>query len=290
MHKPVLLREVTDLLNIRKGYVYVDCTLGLGGHSLEILEKLEGHGKLIGIEQDESSLKIAKDRLKDYPECYLFSLNFLELKKALNSLGLDKISGGVLLDLGFNSYQLEDENRGFSFKMDSPLDMRMNRNKSLSAYEVVNSYSEAELAEIFYKYGEERFSRRIAGLIVEKRSKSKAIKTTKELANIVIRAYPKVRKYKIHPATKIFQAIRIEVNNELENLEKFLCFVSELLLPTSRLIVISFHSLEDRIVKNFLKSNREFDILTKKPVVPTSGELKDNLRARSAKLRAAERI
>lgn len=289
MHKPVLVKEVIDLLDIRKGHVYVDCTLGLGGHSLEILKKLGGTGKLIGIEQDELSFKIAKDRLKDYPECYLFCANFLNIKEVLSSLGLDKISGGVLLDLGINSYQIEDKSRGFSFKNDGLLDMRMDKRQTLTAHQVVNKYSEARLAEILYKYGEERLSRRIARFIVEARSKKGPITSSLELAKIIARAYPQKTRSRIHPATRAFQAIRIEVNKELENLEKFLCFVSELLLPTSRLIVISFHSLEDRIVKNFLKNTREFKVLIKKPITPSFIEVKENPRARSAKLRTAEK-
>ena len=295
MHKPVLLNEVIHFLNIQKEKIYVDCTLGTGGHSIEILKLLDKDGILIGLEQDESVLEIAKKRLKQEKNeanksYYLFHSNFLNLKAILKSLNIDKITGGVLLDLGLNSIQLDDPLRGFSFNKDSLLDMRMDKSQSLTAYDVVNKYKEDKLADIIYKYGEERYSRKIARLIVEKKAKNGYIKTTRELANIINACYPKNIKFKTHPATRTFQALRIEVNKELENLEKFLCFIPELLFPGSRLTVISFHSLEDRITKNFLKNNREFKILTKKPISPSFNETKDNPRSRSAKLRAAEKI
>lgn len=294
LHKPVLLNEVIDLLNIQKGKIYVDCTLGLGGHSQEILQRLNGEGILIGIERDKSALEIAKERLKEFSKvginCYLFHSNYLDLKNILRSLNIDKISGGVLLDLGVNSLQLDEPSRGFSFKNDAPLDMRMDKSQSLTANQVINNYKEYDLAEIIFKYGEERLARKIAKLIVEKRAKKEFIKTTNELAKTVLQCYPKNKYFKIHPATRTFQAIRIEVNKELENLEKFLCFISELLLPQSRLTVISFHSLEDRVTKNFLKNNREFKILTKKPMTPSLSEQESNPRSRSAKLRAGEKI
>ena len=285
MHEPVLLNEAIDFLNIQKGKIYVDCTLGLGGHSIEILKKLENEGTLIGIEQDESALEIAKERLKQFNNYYLSHSNFLELKNVLKDLNVDKITGGVLLDLGVNSIHLDKADRGFSFKSNGLLDMRMDRKQPLTAEIVVNKYKEQELADIIYKFGEERYSRRIARTIVQ----SRPIKTTNELANLIFHCYPKGKRFKIHPATRTFQALRIEVNKELENLEKFLCFIPELLLPTSRLIVISFHSLEDRIVKHFLRGHKGFKILTKKPVTPSNEEVGNNPRARSAKLRAAEK-
>lgn len=295
IHKPVLLNEVINFLNIRRGKVYVDCTLGAGGHSFHILQKLEGNGILIGIEQDKETFEIAKDRLKQFKNCYLFNKNYLELRNILKSLnicndiynGNEKITGGILLDLGINSIQLSNPSRGFSFQFDSPLDMRIDKTQKLTAESIVNECKESDLADLIYKYGEERYSRRIAKLIVRNRP----IKTTKELRDIVVNCYPKKnRNYRIHPATKTFQALRIEVNNELANLEKFLCFTGELLLSGSRLIVISFHSLEDRIVKRFLKNNQDFKLLVKKPIIPSANELKDNPRARSAKLRVAEKI
>lgn len=287
MHKPVLLEEVINFLNVKDG-IYVDCTLGLGGHSEKILQILNGRGKLIGLERDEAALEIAKGRLKDFSNCYLFHANFLELNDVLKSLNIDKITGGVLLDLGVSSIQLDNPDRGFSFKNNASLDMRMDKNESLTAFKVVNNYRENELADLIYKYGEERYSRKIARLIVETRSKIGSIKTTNELASLVLKCYPK-RYFKTHPATRTFQALRIEVNKELESLDKFLCFIPELLLPNSRLCVISFHSLEDRIVKNFLKNNDKFNVLTKKPIVPSQDEIEKNIRARSAKLRAAEK-
>ena len=285
-HKPVLLNEAIDFLKVSKGKVYVDCTLGMGGHSLEILQRLNGDGVLIGIEKDESALQIAKERLKHYKNCYLFHADFLELKNILEKLKINKISGGVLLDLGVNSMQLNEANRGFSFRQEAPLDMRMDKKQTLTAYEVINKYKEIQLADIIFNYGEERHSRRIARNIVNNRP----VKTTAELTSLVTKCYPKNKYFSTHPATKTFQAIRIEVNKELENLEKFLCFIPELLLTHSRLSIISFHSLEDRITKNFLKHNREFSILIKKPITPSKSEVENNPRARSAKLRAAEKI
>ena len=289
IHKPVLLNEVINLLNITKGKVYVDCTLGLGGHSHEVLKKLDGKGIVIGIEKDETILQITKNRLKEFENCYLFHSNFTDLKNILKKLNLNKISGGILLDLGINSMQLNDPQQGFSFKYDGPLDMRMDKSQSLKALEVVNNYKESEIANIIWKYGEERYARKIARFIVEKRARTGQIKKTSELVNLILKCYPKNKWFKNHPATKTFQAIRIEVNKELENLTRFLCFIPELLLPKSRLTVISFHSLEDRITKNFLKNNEEFLTLTKKPIVPSSSEIEENPRSRSAKLRAAEK-
>lgn len=287
MHLPVLLNEVIDFLHVTPGKIYVDCTLGLGGHSAEILKRLNGDGLLIGIEQDESAFQIAKERLKELnlKNYYLFNSNFLELKDILKSLKLEKITGGVLLDLGVNSTQLDNPLSGFSIKSDGPLDMRMDKKQSLTANTVVNKYKETELADIIFKYGEERYARKIARFIMQKRP----LKSTKELANVVLSCYPKDKWFKVHPATRTFQAIRIEVNKELENLQNFLCFIPELLLPPSRLTIISFHSLEDRITKNFLKNNREFKILTKKPIIPSLEEIDKNPRARSAKLRVAEK-
>ncbi len=292
MHKPVLLNETLDLLNVTPGKVYVDCTLGLGGHSLEILKRLDGNGKLIGIEQDETILEQARNKLSKYENCYLFRANFLELPEILKSLKIEKITGGVLLDLGVNSLHFDTAERGFSFKAKGPLDMRMDNRQELTAYKIINNYKEHELADIIYKFGEDRNSRKIAKSIIHNRAKG-PIETTEELANIIFSCYHHITNrshFKIHPATKTFQALRIEVNKELENIEEFFCFIPELLLPPSRLTVISFHSLEDRIAKNFLKNNREFRPITKKPVIPSSEEIKSNPRARSAKLRAAEKI
>ena len=293
MHKPVLLNESIEFLNLRENLIYVDCTLGTGGHSFEILKRLNGTGKLIGIEQDQSILNIAKENLSQFKNCYLFHSNFTELADILSSLKINQISGGILLDLGVNSLHFDDPERGFSLKSEGYLDMRMDKSQELTAYKLINSFKEYELADVFYKYGEERYSKQIAKLIAEHKERKGPLKTTTELSNIILRYYryrTGKSHFKIHPATKVFQALRIKVNNELENFEKFLCFIPELLLPTSRLTVISFHSLEDRITKKIFKSNKNFKILTKKPLTPTLDELKDNSRARSAKLRAAERI
>ena len=291
-HTPVLTTEVINYLNIEKNKTYVDCTLGNGGHSLEILKILNGTGKLIGLDKDKECIEIAKGRLKEFKNCYIYSYsaNFLDLKKYLNELNIQKITGGIVLDLGTNSGQLENPERGFSFKSEGPLDMRMDNTHGLTAHQVVNNYNESKLADIIYKYGEERYSRKIARSITSYKTKYGPIQTTKQLANIILNCYPKNKFYKIHPATRTFQAIRIEVNNELENLENFLRISGELLEVKSRLTVISFHSLEDRIVKNFLKNNGKFRVLTKKPVTPSCEEVKNNPRSRSAKLRAAERI
>lgn len=288
MHKPVLLKETLDFLNIRDG-IYVDCTLGTGGHSIGILKALNGRGLLIGLDRDEEALKIAKERLKGYNNCYLFHSNYIDLKHILKEQGIKHITGGILMDLGSSSIQFDDMSRGFSFKSNAPLDMRMDKTQSLTAFKIINEYKESEIANIIYNYGEERNSRKIARLIIEKRVKNGPIKTTNELIGIILQCYPKWKKFRIHPATKTFQAIRIEVNKELENLDKFMCFIPELLSPTCRLTVISFHSLEDRIVKNYFKSTASLKILTKKPITPSREEILNNPRSRSAKLRAAEK-
>ncbi len=290
MHKSVLLHEVISSLNIRNGLVYVDCTLGFGGHSFEIAKLLNNQGMLIGLEQDEETLEYAKKRLSQFNNCYLFHSNYIQLKEVLKELNIEKISGGVLLDLGINSYQLDTPDRGFSFQAEGPLDMRFDKTQQLTASEIVNNYTEYDLSEIIFKYGEDRYSRRIARSIVYTRKQAGPIQTTKELANIILKSYPNNKYHKIHPATKTFQALRIEVNKELDNLNNFLCFIQELLLPSARLSVISFHSLEDRIAKIFLKNNKDFKILTKKPMIPSTDELKTNPRSRSAKLRIAEKI
>ena len=293
MHEPVLLNESTALLNITQDLVYVDCTLGTGGHSYEILKGLNGTGMLIGLDCDKEILNFTKQKLNQFKNSHLSHSNFINLPSVLELLQIKKITGGVILDLGVNSIHFDSPDRGFSFKQDGPLDMRMDKSQELTANKVINSYKEDKLANIIYNYGEERHSRQIAKLISEYKNKNGPIKTTLELANIILRYYRYITgksHFKTHPATKTFQALRIEVNNELENLEKFFCFIQELLLPGSRLTVISFHSLEDRITKKFLKSNKNFKILTKKPITPSPNEMINNPRARSAKLRAAERI
>ncbi|NPB08062.1 MAG: 16S rRNA (cytosine(1402)-N(4))-methyltransferase RsmH [Aquificae bacterium] len=291
LHRPVLLKESVDLLTGNGGRVYVDCTLGLGGHAREILSRREDIF-LIGIDRDEEALDLARENLKEYEGRFsLYKANFADIDLVLREEGLEAVDG-FLFDLGVSMYQLKSR-RGFSFQVDAPLDMRMDRDQSLTAYRVVNEYSEKKLSEIIRKYGEERFARKIAREIV-KRRKEKPIETTSELAEIVASAVPPSYRYgRIHPATRTFQAIRIEVNKELENLEKALGKTPSLLNPGGRLVVISFHSLEDRIVKRFMKEKERegvFRILTKKPITPSEEEVRENPASRSARLRAAEKV
>ncbi len=289
MHVPVLKREVKKFLLTDRGRVYVDCTVGLGGHSKELL-KSKKDAFLIGIDLDEESLNLADKNLKNFEGRYaLYRANFKDLDLVIKEEGYERVDG-ILMDLGISMFQLK-EGRGFSFQVDSPLDMRMFGDQSLTAYRVVNEYTERELARIIREYGEERLAPKIARAIVGRRSK-KPIETTLELANIVESVYPpSLRRRRIHPATKTFQAIRIEVNRELENLKEALEKTPDLLNRGGRLVVISFHSLEDRIVKNFFRDRKEmFRVLTRKPVVPSEEEIRMNPASRSAKLRAGERL
>jgi len=289
MHTPVLLKESTDILLGNEGRVYVDCTLGLGGHTRRILEE-NPHAFVIGIDRDEEAIEVAKENLKEFEgRIAIYKADFAYLDEVLEAEGIEKVDG-FLFDLGVSMFQLKSE-RGFSFQVDAPLDMRMDREQKLTAYKVVNEYPEKELARIIWEYGEERLSRKIARAIVQYRKK-KPIETTKELAEIVMSVYPERLKHgRIHPATRTFQAIRIEVNRELESLKTALEKTPYLLNPRGRLVVISFHSLEDRIVKNFLRERSDtFKILTKKPITPSEEEIKMNPASRSAKLRAGERI
>ncbi len=288
MHIPVLLVESTEFLLGNGGRLYVDCTLGLGGHTKRILEK-NSRAYVIGIDRDESAIELAKENLKEFEGRFsIYKANFKDLDIVLREEGVEKVDG-FLFDLGVSMYQLKSE-RGFSFQIDAPLDMRMDREQKLTAYKVVNEYPERELARILWEYGEEKLSRKIARAIVQRR-KEKPIETTKELAQLVASVFPpRLRHGRIHPATRTFQAIRIEVNKELENLESALEKTVKHLNPKGRLVVISFHSLEDRIVKNFFRRHAEkFLLLTKKPVTPSEEEIRMNPAARSAKLRAGER-
>lgn len=289
MHVPVLLEESTDLLLGNRGKLYVDCTLGLGGHTKRILEK-NPEAFVIGIDRDEEAIELAKENLKEFEGRFaIYKANFADLDVVLEAEGVDKVDG-FLFDLGVSMFQLKSE-RGFSFQIDAPLDMRMDKEQKLTAYRVVNEYPEKELARIIWEYGEERLSRKIARAIVQYR-KRKPIETTKELADIILSVYPERLKHgRIHPATKTFQAIRIEVNRELESLKEALEKTTDRLNPKGRLVVISFHSLEDRIVKNFFREHsQELKILTKKPITPSEEEIRMNPAARSAKLRAGERV
>jgi len=300
-HTPVLTKEILNYFYFKKGGVYIDCTLGGGGHSKAILENIYPHGLLIGIDQDTEAIETAKEELKSYiDKVKLVKGNFKNLEGILSSLNIETVSG-IIFDLGVSFHQLKEKKRGFSFKEDSHLDMRMDLTQKFNADILINSYSEKDLAKIFEKYGEERFSKRIARIIVRERKK-KAITTAKQLADLIIKTLPgdkKKKTWRIHPATRVFQAIRIEVNQELKNLEKGLDQAISVLEDRGRICVVSYHSLEDRIVKHLFKEaeragkeqkNYGLEILTKKPIRPFFEEVKDNPKARSAKLRAAEKI
>jgi 16S rRNA (cytosine1402-N4)-methyltransferase len=305
-HIPVMLNEVLDLLNCRPGGIFVDATVGLGGHSLSILEKIQPGGFLLGIDRDKESLEKASARLAAYSDSHrLLHENYKNLPLILNNLAIGPVDG-ILLDMGVSSYQLTSPERGFSFRSDEMLDMRMDRTQQWTAADLVNTLPEEELADIIYRYGEERRSRRIAASIVLERSKT-PITRCAQLANIVSRAYRSRRRDSIHPATKTFQALRIAVNEELEGLEELIADASGFLKPGGRLTVISFHSLEDRIVKKTFRRlagqcvcdappelcrcqrQASVRILTSRPVTPGQEELMINPRSRSARLRALEK-
>ncbi len=307
-HVSVLLRECIEALNIKPDGIYVDCTAGGGGHSLEIVKRLTAGGRLIAIDRDEDALRAAGARLADYADRVTFvHSNYAMLQSVLADLGISK-ADGVLADLGVSSYQLDTAERGFSYMQDAPLDMRMDREQPLSARDVVNTYSEEELRRILYDYGEEKFARNIAANIVKRRSE-RPIETTLELAELVKGSMPKAaREGGHHPAKRTFQAIRIEVNAELSSIPPALDAAVHALNPGGRVAVITFHSLEDRLVKQkfaALSSGctcpREFPVcvcgkkpvvrvITKKPVTAGEDELEVNPRSRSAKLRVAEKI
>ena len=251
-HKSVLLDETIEGLNIREGKIYLDGTLGGAGHSREILKKLKGTGLLIGIDQDIEALEVAKERLSDYKNVEFFNLNYINFEKALDELGIDKIDG-VLLDIGVSSYQFDNPERGFSYRFDAPLDMRMDQELEISARDIVNTYSESEITRIIKEYGEEKWAARIAKFIVDER-KTKNIETTFELVEIIKNAIPaSARRNGPHPAKRTFQALRIEVNRELDVLEDSIERFVHRLNPGGRIAIITFHSLEDRIVKNAFK-------------------------------------
>ncbi|MEG1705830.1 MAG: 16S rRNA (cytosine(1402)-N(4))-methyltransferase RsmH [Clostridia bacterium] len=302
-HKPVLLRECIEGLNIQKGGIYVDGTLGSAGHSFEIIKRLSNMGKLIGIDRDKEALKAANEKLKDYSNKIIYHGNHDDIIKILQELNIDKVDG-ILLDLGVSSYQLDEASRGFSYMSDSKLDMRMNREDKISAFDVVNNYSEENLVKIFFDYGEEKYSKKIASAICETR-KLKPIETTLELVSVIKSVVTYIDKG--HPAKRVFQAIRIEVNNELGKLKETIIDSVNSLNKNGRLAVITFHSLEDRIVKHAYEELEgrcscpsDFPvcicgyksygkIITKKPIVSNEDELEDNPRAKSAKLRIFER-
>lgn len=293
MHQSVLLDKAVGFLNLSKGAVVVDATVGGGGHSREILRKILPGGRLIGIDADEQALAIARDRLKDFDGSFtLVNDNFRNIDRILKIQNISNVDA-VLLDVGISSYQLDDASRGLSIRSNTSLDMRMDKSSQITAYDVVNKYKEDKLSEIIEKFGQERFHNRIARFIKDARQR-KRIETAEELAEIVKRAVGyKYRNLKIHPATRTFQAIRIFVNDELGALEEALKSAIFWLKTGGRIVVISFHSLEDRIVKNMFKGYSKLGVLkiiTKKPLIPERDEVINNPRSRSAKLRVAERI
>ena len=307
-HKSVLLFETVDSLNVKPDGIYVDGTLGGGGHSFQILKRLGDGGRLIGIDQDEDALKAAGERLAIFGEkVTTVRSNYCHMKQVLHDLGIQKVSG-IVLDLGVSSYQLDEPERGFTYREDVPLDMRMVRRNPKTAKNIVNEYSEMELFRIIRDYGEDKFAKNIAKHIVAAREK-KEIETTGELIEIIKAAIPaKVRATGGHPAKKTFQAIRIELNAELEVLQNSLDDMIDLLEDGGRISIITFHSLEDRIVKTIFKTNEnpctcpshfpvcvcgkkpKGKVITRKPIVPGDEELEYNSRAKSAKLRVFERI
>ena len=306
-HVSVLLNECIDALDIKEDGIYVDCTLGGAGHSLEILKRLSKNGRLIGIDQDADALKAAKDVIKDFNNVTYVHDNFYNIEAILEKLGIEKVDG-IFMDLGVSSYQLDNAERGFSYMRDATLDMRMDRSQSLSAYEVVNDYEEQQIAEVLRNYGEEKFSKRIANFIVDRR-KDKPINTTLELVNVIDAAIPaKYKREGGHPAKRTFQGIRIEVNGELRILDKAIENGIARLHSGGRMAIITFQSLEDRIVKNKFKSLQDpckcpkelpmcvcgktpiVKLISRKPIRATEEELEMNGRSRSAKLRVAEKI
>jgi 16S rRNA (cytosine1402-N4)-methyltransferase len=295
-HVPVLLKEVTEFLNVRPGGVYVDATLGFAGHSSEIVRRLGPQGKLIAFDRDPAAMERATARLEQVrqelgdasPQIELHSTEFSSVTELIAAGSID----GVLADFGVSSMQLDEAHRGFSFQADGPLDMRMNPRTGVTAEQVVNQTGEKELADLIYEFGEERRSRRIARAIV----RARPITTTAQLAKVVSAAAPAMKekgRHSLHPATRTFQALRIRVNRELEEIQALLESAPKLLKPGGRLVAISFHSLEDRLVKDAMRDGAKqgiWSVLTKKPVTADEEEQRRNPRSRSAKLRAAEKL
>ena len=305
-HKPVMLQECIEGLQIKPNGIYVDGTMGGAGHSIEIVKRLSKDGRLIGIDIDEEALKASKERLAEYKNVTYIHDNHDNIKEILQKLEINQVDG-ILLDLGVSSYQLDERNRGFSYLGENELDMRMDKGQELTAKRVVNYYSEKELANIIYEYGEERFSRQIAKNICNYR-KEKTINTTKELVDIIEKSIPKSKQNDGHPAKRTFQAIRIEVNNEIKPLYNTVKDCIDCLKPQGRLCIITFHSLEDRAVKNaYIEAKGKCTcpsdlpycvcgaktlgkIITKKPIIATEEEQEENSRSKSAKLRIFEKI
>lgn len=307
-HTPVMLREIIEYLNPKNGDIVIDCTLGGGSHSAEILKKIVPDGRIIGIDQDDDAIEAASKRLNEYPKnVTIVKGNFSQLSEIASELRLTSVNG-IIFDLGVSSFQLDTPERGFSFRNDADLDMRMDKNNNLTAEKLVNTFTESQLTDIIYRYGEDRWAKRIAKFIIEKRTR-KPIKTTKDLVDVILAAVPVgARKDSINPATKTFQAIRIFINNEMESLETGLNAAIKLLDKNGIICVLSYHSLEDRIVKDtFLQYTgrcvcpaalpicscgaiKSLDIITRRPLLPSSDEISINPRARSAKLRAARKL
>ena len=304
-HKPVMLMPCIEGLEIKKDGIYVDGTLGGAGHSIEIAKRLSPKGKLVGIDRDEEALRAAQEKLKDFSNVIYVHDNHDNIKEILEKLEIEKVDG-ILLDLGVSSYQLDERNRGFSYLGENKLDMRMDKTQELTAETVVNTYEEKELADIIYQYGEERFSRQIARNICKQREKEK-ITTTKQLVEIIENSIPKSKQKDGHPAKRTFQAIRIEVNNEIKPLYNTVMDCIDCLKDKGRLCIITFHSLEDRAVKNaYIEAQGKCTcpsdlpycvcgakslgkIITRKPIIASEEEQLENSRSKSAKLRIFER-
>ncbi|RHT39945.1 16S rRNA (cytosine(1402)-N(4))-methyltransferase RsmH [Firmicutes bacterium AM31-12AC] len=306
-HKSVLLEETVDGLAIKPDGIYVDGTLGGGGHAFEVCSRLNEQGRFIGIDQDAAAIEAASERLRDFGEkVTIIRSNYCEMKSRLHEIGVDKVDG-IVIDLGVSSYQLDTAERGFSYRVDAPLDMRMDQRQQLTAREIVNTYSEADLFRVIRDYGEDKFAKNIAKHIVIERQKA-PIETTGQLNEIIRHAIPmKFQKTSGHPSKRTFQAIRIELNRELDVLRESLDDMIEMLNPGGRICIITFHSLEDRIVKSAFRKNEnpcicpshfpvcvcgnvsKGKVITRKPILPSEEELEYNSRSKSAKLRIFER-
>ncbi|MBQ6515856.1 16S rRNA (cytosine(1402)-N(4))-methyltransferase RsmH [bacterium] len=301
-HYTVMKKEAVDILNCRDGLLYIDATLGGGGHSEEILKRIP-NGQLLSFDIDDEAIASASERLKSYKNLTIIKNSYTNIKEELQKRNIKKITGGVIFDLGASYNQLTSATRGFSFSKEAKLDMRFNMDSDLTAYDIVNNYKEDDLVRIFSEYGEEHFSKRIAARIVQER-RIKPISTTTELANLIISATPKVKTH-IHPATRVFQALRIEVNGELKNINYTLKYLLDMLDYNAIISVISFHSIEDRIVKKLFKFESQrcrcnnpictcepprIELVNKKPITAGEDELRENPPSRSAKLRAVRCI
>ncbi len=308
LHKPVLLEESIKYLCPMEDGVYIDATMGLGGHTKSLIEACNNNAKIIGMDVDENALNVARERLAEYQDNIVFvNKNYINIDNTISDLNIKKVNG-IIADLGLSSFQLDHSGKGFSFNKNEPLDMRMDASLQFTAYDLVNEMDQSELENIFKIYGEERFSRNISKSIIKNRV-SKPIQTSSELAALVSNSIPKkFHPKRIHPATKTFQALRIAINNELENLKIFIEKAIKILKPGGRIVIISFHSLEDRIIKKTFKKFHSpcicppdlpicscgnipnFKIINKSPIRPQESEIIENPRARSAKMRVGEKI